>query len=126
VDFDIVPQGVPNIGEIRLKIEGAEKSYRNGPEPTWGFRWPGDKTHGVQLQLIGQGGTVVGKFERGGDWAPFHLIDQARSTGAVGTSHRYEWQFSPATTLKMTIRVNRMNSMLVGARRPLNCPPGVR
>jgi type VI secretion system protein ImpL len=66
----------PLVGEVTVTVDGVSHSYRNEPEQWVRIAWPGQGTHGAQLQVRGAGGLNE-TIARPGDWGLFRLLDGA-------------------------------------------------
>ena len=86
----IVAEGSPYlVSEIKLSVDGAAQSYRNGPRDWWMFNWPGETLKEARLSVRGDEGLSE-QIVRQGDWALLRLIDDARVVRR-GNLYQLEW-----------------------------------
>jgi type VI secretion system protein ImpL len=92
VAFDLRPNGVPGVDEVRLSIDGRELRYRNETEEWSQFVWPGTpETAGATLQVIPSGSTQPQTLHFDGRWGFFRLLDEAHVTQVRPTEYAVEW-----------------------------------
>ncbi len=92
VAFELRPNGVPGVDEVRLQIDGRELRYRNEVEEWFQFVWPSvPETAGATLQVIPSGSTQPHTRHFDGRWGFFRLLDDARVTQVRPTEYAVEW-----------------------------------
>ncbi len=92
VAFDLRPNGVPGVDEVRLHIDGRELRYRNEIEEWSQFVWPGaPEMAGATLQVIPSGAKQPETLHFDGPWGLFRLLDAARVTQVRPTEYIVEW-----------------------------------
>lgn len=92
IAFDLRPNGVPGVDEVRLHIDGRELRYRNEAEEWSQFVWPGTpEMSGATLQVIPSGSTQPKTLHFDGRWGLFRLMDEAHVTQVRPTEYTVEW-----------------------------------
>ena len=131
VSFDIRPNGVPGIDEIRLKVDGRDLLYRNEKEEWYQFIWPGSSDNAgaaVEVVFSGSNEPVTLKFE--GRWAFFRLLEAGRVIQMSPTEYSVEWSVTPAggtpAKVKFDLRTDSAkNAFVPGLFSKFRCPTQV-
>lgn len=90
--FELRPNGVPGVDEVRLHVDGRELRYRNEVEEWFQFVWPGvPEAAGATLQVIPSGSTQPHTLHFDGRWGFFRLLDEARVTQVRPSEYAVEW-----------------------------------
>lgn len=92
IAFELRPNGVPGVDEVRLHIDGRELRYRNEVEEWFQFVWPGTpETAGATLQVVSSGSQQPNTMHFDGRWGLFRLLDEAHVTQVRPTEYAVEW-----------------------------------
>ncbi len=81
VEFEINLHTVSeNVSEVVVEIDGASRTYRNGPEEWLSVKWPAEKSkdRGSRVKIRGYSGLNE-EIIRPGEWGWFRVLDAAKT-----------------------------------------------
>ncbi len=121
----ILAEGSPHmVSEIKLSVDGASQSYKNGPRDWWVYKWPGETRKEARLTVRGSEGLSE-QIVRQGDWALLRLIDDA-TVVRKGSWYRMEWTLKEGTIrVQMEFKPQRSDNPLMLRRLlrgGMSCP----
>jgi type VI secretion system protein ImpL len=128
VSFDIRPNGVPGVDEIRLKVDGRDLLYRNEKEEWHQFIWPGStENSGAAIEVLFGGGKEPLTLKFDGRWGFFKLLDAGRVVQVSPTEYGLEWTVTPAggppAKVKFDLRTDSpKNPFVPGLFSKFRCP----
>ncbi len=131
VSFDIRPNGVPGIDEIRLKVDGRDLLYRNEKEEWYQFVWPGSSDNaGANVEVVFSGGKELLTLKFEGRWGFFKLLDAGRVIQMSPTEYIVEWTIAPVggtpAKVKFDLRTDSAkNPFVPGLFSKFRCPTQV-
>jgi type VI secretion system protein ImpL len=105
IAFELRPNGVPGVDEVRLHIDGRELRYRNEVEEWFQFVWPGTpETSGATLHVVSSGSAQPNTLHFDGRWGLFRLLDEAHVTQVRPTEYTVEWTVPGADGVPVKVR----------------------
>jgi type VI secretion system protein ImpL len=131
IAFELRPNGVPGVDEVRLHIDGRELRYRNEVEEWFQFVWPGvPETAGATLQVIPSGSTQPQTLHFDGRWGFFRLLDEAHVTQVRPTEYAVEWAIPGRDGAQVKVRFDLKtdspkNVLVPGLFSRFRCPDRV-
>lgn len=92
ITYQIMPNAEQAIAESYLHLHGYEYRYRNEPEEWRNFVWPSRlNTQQASVNVMSSKTGHRATFKVDGDWALFHLIEQAQVTPLAANNYRLNW-----------------------------------
>ena len=131
VSFDIRPNGVPEVDEIRLRIDGRDLLYRNEKEEWHQFIWPGpSETAGAAVQVLLSGGKEPLRLSFDGRWGLFKLLDAGRVQQVRPSEYVVEWTLMRGDGIPLKIQFDlrtegAKNPFVPGLFAKFRCPSQV-
>lgn len=131
VAFEMRPNGVPGVDEVRLLIDGRELRYRMEMEEWYQFVWPGSPdSSGATLQVIPSGSRQPKTLHFDGRWGLFRLLDSAHVKQVRPAEYVVEWNVSGTGGVPVTVRFDLKadgpkNPFVPGLFSRFRCPSQV-
>ncbi len=104
-DSKVVGNAKPIVEQVYLNINGTEDYYKMG-SPFWiDFSWPGGKgTPGARMNISVRNIGTSDSKTYDGDWALFHLLNDATITpGDSPSQYNFNWFFRKSSSYDVTV-----------------------